>query len=252
MSRLHYGLSFLMWLEFCISAINGVLRCKRGVYIKKGTTGKINFWLNKSYKPKLHLFSLAAPCYLVASFNRILYFQVPALHYVLSNTHRSLLGKGSDAKGTVTHHCQVRGAMVLHFLSLVIVSVPAVKLFHFSFSLRFFCIFHRPAKMSQVHIYPCITLLCTPDIFLAFINFLSISSTIYLNFKAFNNWTHRNPLVTVQSDRRNVSFLLQKKTLPSQLQFQLSGAKSKFVDKPPALDWTSSRGITEGFHGFHI
>lgn len=117
MSRLHYGLSFLMWLEFCISAINGVSRRKRGVYIKKGTTGEKNFWLNKSYKPKLHLFSLAAPCYLVASFNRILYFQVPALHHVLTNTHRSLLGKGSGAKGTVTHHCQVRGAMMLHPVS---------------------------------------------------------------------------------------------------------------------------------------
>lgn len=77
---------------------------KGGIYMKKKTTGKINFCLNKSYEPKLQLFSLAAPCYLVASFNRILYFQLPALHHILTNTHRSLLGKGSDAKGTVTHH----------------------------------------------------------------------------------------------------------------------------------------------------
>lgn len=77
---------------------------KGGIYMKKKTTGKINFCLNKSYEPKLQLFSLAAPCYLVASFNRILCFQLPALHHILTNTHRSLLGKGSDAKGTVTHH----------------------------------------------------------------------------------------------------------------------------------------------------
>lgn len=88
--------------------------------MKKETTGKINFWLNKSDEPKLHLFSLAGPCYLVASFNRILYFQVPSLHHILTNRHRSLLGKGLDAKGTVTHHHELCRALVLHFPALVI------------------------------------------------------------------------------------------------------------------------------------
>lgn len=61
--------------------------------MKKETTGEKNSWLNKSYGPKLHLFSLYAFCCLVASFNKILYFYVPALHYILINMHGSLLGK---------------------------------------------------------------------------------------------------------------------------------------------------------------
>lgn len=107
------------------------------------------FWLNKSYEPELHLFSLAAPCYLVVSLNRILYFQLPALHHILTTMARSLLGKGWDAKGTVTHHHEVCGALVLHFPPLVIVSVPAVKLLLFSFSLRSSSICHKPAKISS-------------------------------------------------------------------------------------------------------
>lgn len=88
--------------------------------MKQETIREIKFWLNKSYEPKLHLFSLAALCYLVASFNRILYFQVPGLHHILTNMQRFLLGKGSDAKGTGTHHYKVHGALVLHFPALVI------------------------------------------------------------------------------------------------------------------------------------
>lgn len=56
----------------------------------------------------------------------------------------------------------------------------------------------------------------------------------------------RKPLVTVQSDRRSI-FLLLKKILPSQLQFQLSGAKPEFVDNPPAWIDLAPLELQRGF-----
>lgn len=191
MSRLHYGSTLLMWLEFCISVNNGVSRWKRRTYMKKEKTDKFFFGSRNHISLNCISFLLLLPATLWPVWRGFSIFS----SQLCTSMHRSLLGKGSDAEGTVTHHHEVCGALVFHFPPLVIVTVPAVKLLHFSFSLRSFCICHRPAKMSSVHIYSHVTLghlLCTPDIFLAFINFLSISSTIYLPFKGFNNWKQKS------------------------------------------------------------
>jgi len=95
--------------------------------MKKETTGEIKSWLNKSYGPKLHLLSLCALCCLVASFNTIPYFQVPAPHHVLINMHRSLLGKGLVSYRHNNPLRKVRETTVLHCLSLATASMPAVN-----------------------------------------------------------------------------------------------------------------------------
>lgn len=174
--------------------------------MKGETTGEINFWLNKSYGHKLHPFSLCALCCLVASFNLILYFQVPALHHILIKMQ--FFPQPLCDRGIPTHYWEVNGTVMLHCLSLVTLS--ARKLFHFTV----FCIYHRPAKISQIHIYAHLPW-DTCYLLLTFFQHLLIFSANQPYFplsKRLSLTNHRNPLAAVHS-YRSLSLLLHKKTL---------------------------------------
>lgn len=133
MSRLHYGSTLLMWLEFCISVNNGVSRCKRGIYMKKEATDK-KFGSINHMSLNCISFLLLLPATLWPVWTGFSTFSSQLCTTFLPPCTGLSSGKGSDARGTVTHHHEGCGALGLHFPALIIVSVPAVKLLHFSFS----------------------------------------------------------------------------------------------------------------------